>query len=742
MALLGRDTSVDGPFPAGVLLLESLRGEEALGVPYRFELGLLSLSPDLDPDEILGRPLTVTIPLNDNGKRFFHGIVVSFAKTGHAQRHTRYRATLGPLLGRFGDTCDCRVFNEPGQSAQSIIDLVLEKAGAKPSWDAISGHAFRFREYCVQYRESDLHFVQRLLEEEGLHYFFRHDRGKHTMVVADAGGGHERAPGYESVLCFPRERTVRDAEEHLWGMKLRNALYPARSTVLAGYDPTNLRPSELQLGEQPSGEAWADPAFESYDYPNGLSDLHEAREEATVRMQTACAENTVIEVEGNTMGLGLGHLVSLRKGLEAAGDFFPFWRDEQFSAEYLIVGANYRFTIDQHESGEHTTGDEPFGARYQLLDSRNPVRPRRTTRKPVIPGPQTALVVGAPGEEIDTDELGRVKVQFDWDRLGEKDRDSSCWVRVAQTWAGAKWGSIHIPRIGQEVIVEFLDGDPDRPLVTGRLYNADNMPPYDLPANKTQSGIKSRSSKGGTASNFNEIRFEDKKGEEELHVQAEKDMSTLVKNDQTLEVVVDRSIDVGNDEETHIEHNRTTEVGANDHVLVEGSHRKEVGGSVTQVYCNGEEGSPTHVREVHGDQTFEAHKNKTEHVRQVYTLTTDEKFELHQSDTSLTFEGTNVTLDSAGMITLTAGKATVKVAKDGNISLDSPIGIKLTCVGSGIVITAGGIVVTAAQVSAGAGPSQLKMGKDEVMMKSKQVTIEAETTCSINGKRVLKLNSP
>jgi len=742
MALLGRDTSVEGPFPAGVLLLESLRGEEALGKPYRFEIGLLSHSPDLDPDAILGQPLTVTITLNNNGKRFFHGLVVSFAKIGHSQRHTRYHATLRPLFGRLGDTCDCRVFNEQGQSAQSIIDKVLEKAGAKPNWDAILGHVYRDREYCVQYRESDMHFVQRLLEEEGLHYFFRHDSGKHTMVVADASGGHDKAPGYEAVLCFPKERTVHDAEEHLWGMRVRNAVYPGRVTVLADYDPTNLRPSQLQLGEQPSGEAWAEPIHEAYDYPSGLSDLETAQEEATVRMQTACAENTVIEVEGNTMGLGVGHLVSLRKSLETEGNYFPFWREDQFSAEYLVVGATYSLVIDQHESGEHTLGDEPFHARYQLLDSQRPVRTRRTTRKPVMPGPQTALVVGSPGEEIDTDELGRVKVQFDWDRLGEKNRDSSCWVRVAQTWAGAKWGSIHIPRIGQEVIVEFFDGDPDRPLVTGRLYNADNMPPYDLPANKTQSGIKSRSSKGGTAANFNEIRFEDKRGEEELHIQAEKDMSTLVKNNQTLEVAVDRSLDVGHDEDTHIKHNRTTKVGADDQVLVEGSHHKEVKGAVTQIYCNGDKGSPTHVREVHGDQTFEALKNKTEHVVQAYTLTTDQKFELHQSATSLTFEDTNVTLDCAGMITLTAGKATVKVAKDGTISLDSPIGIKLTCAGSGIVITAAGIVVTAAEVSAGAGPSQMKMGKDEVLMKSKQVTIEAENTCSIQGKRVLKLNTP
>jgi type VI secretion system secreted protein VgrG len=550
MALLGRDTSVSGPFPKGVLLLETLEGREALGVPYVFQLGLLCRNSSIDPDEVLGQPLAVGIKLGSGEERFFHGIVTKFSKTGTTRLHTRYSATLSPLLSEFDDTFDCRVFNDAAQDAVSIATAVLAQRGLTDvESGSIEDHVYRAREYCVQYRESDLHFVQRLLEEEGIYYFFRHEEAKHTLVLADSIIGHETVQGYETVLYAPKERRVAGAEEHLWGMQVRKALYPGRHTVLAGYDPAENRPKQLQIGDAASDEAAPGSEFEHYDYPGGLFDPEEARQEASMRAQVSCVENTVIEVEGSTMGLGVGDLVTLRPSLEGGEAIFPFWDEEDFTKQHLIVGASYKFSIDQHETGEVAKSDEPYRATYQLLDSHTQVRPKRRTSKPRMEGPQTALVVGPAGEEIWTDNLGRVRVQFDWDRLGGRNEKSTCWVRVAQMWADGRWGAMHLPRIGQEVIVRFLDGDPDRPIVSGSLYSADNMPPYELPGNQTQSGIKSRSSKGGAASNFNEIRFEDKKGAEELHVQAEKDMSTLVKHCQTLHVGVNRSIVVGNNED-------------------------------------------------------------------------------------------------------------------------------------------------------------------------------------------------
>jgi len=737
MALLGRDTSVTGPFPEGVLLLETLTGTETLGVPYVFELELLSANPSIEADDVLGKPLAVRIHMDTGEDRFFHGIATEFAKTGTTRLHTRYRATLEPVLKEFRDTQDCRVFNDLSQDALRIVTDVLAQRGLTDvESGTITAHVFREREYCVQFRESDLHFVQRLLEEEGIYYYFRHEENKHTLVLANSISGHNTVAGYESVAYTPKEKQGAGSEEHFWGMRVRRALYPGRHTVLAGYDPTQLRPRQLQFGEDASQAPAPGSPFEHYDYPGGLFNPDEAKQEATIRMQAACVENTIVEVEGNTMGLGVGDLVTLRKGLSESADDSPFWKEDDFLQQYVIVGATYSLSINQIETGAVASSDEPFKATYQLLDSHTQFRPQRRTRKPIMGGAQTALVVGPAGEEIWTDEFGRVRVQFDWDRLGERNEKSSCWVRVSQVWAGAKWGAIHIPRIGQEVIVEFLDGDPDRPIITGRVYNADNMPPYDLPANQTQSGIKSRSSKGGTANNFNELRFEDKKGQEELHMQAEKDMSTLVKHNQTLNVGVDRSIVVGNDEDTHIKHSRQTTVDVNDDVVIGGTHDKTVTGVVTQIYGN------DHMRKVDGDQLLVAEKNKTEHVKLAYTLTTDLMFQLNQGATSMTFEGTDVTLDSAGMITMMAGGATMLVDKAGMVTITSPTAINLLCGGSGLSILPGAIAIAAAAVTAAAGgASKMEMGEKSVIMKSKTVTIEAETTCSIKGKSVLKLNT-
>jgi len=293
MALLGRDTSVTGPFPEGVLLLESLTGAETLGVPYEFDLVLLSTDHNIDADDVLGQPMAVGIKLNNQQDRFFHGIVTQFAKVGTARLHTRYRAVLKPQLSQFDDTFDCRVFNDRSQDALSIVRAVLAHRGLTDvDSDAVTNHVFRQREYCVQFRESDFNFVQRLLEEEGIYYYFRHQGSKHTLVLADSLTGHQTADGYETIAYTPKERKVTGAEEHFWGMRVRKAVYPGRHTVLSGYDPTQVRPRQLQLGEAASRAPAPGAPFEHYDYPGGLFDPEEARQEAALRTQLNCVENT------------------------------------------------------------------------------------------------------------------------------------------------------------------------------------------------------------------------------------------------------------------------------------------------------------------------------------------------------------------------------------------------------------------------------------------------------------------
>ncbi len=564
MALLGRDTSVTGPLPEGTLLLETFHGQEALGALYRYDVTLLSDRAEIPVDAVLGQSLTIRLKLYTGDVRSFNGIVTYFAKTGLSMHHTRYVAVLNPGLTLFDYTRDCRIFNdaanfdpvpetkEPTQDALKIVTEVLADRGfTDVESGSIKDHVYRERRYCVQYRESDLHFVSRLLEEEGIYYFFKHSEGKHTLVLADSSVAHATVPGYESVLCLPRQRRQAREEEHFWSLKVAGSLHPGIHSVLRGYDYTLPRPMQVQLESSISLDPQPGTTFEDYDYPGGLSQAAKAREESLVRAQTEHVGNTLIEVEGNTIGLGVGDLVALRRSQDDLS-YHPFWSEKGFEKDYLITTATYSISINQYETGDVADSDDPFKATYRLLDCESPFRPRRTTCKPRIEGPQTAIVVGASGDEIYTDKLGRVKVQFDWDRLGDRDQKSSCWVRVAHLWAGKQWGAVHIPRVGQEVIVVFLDGDPDRPIITGRVYNADNMPPYSLPDNKTQSGIKSRSSKEGTAGNFNEIRFEDLKGKEELHIQAERDMSTHVKHNESLSVDGDRSVTVGGNQSTTV----------------------------------------------------------------------------------------------------------------------------------------------------------------------------------------------
>jgi type VI secretion system secreted protein VgrG len=574
MALLGRDTLITGPLPDGALLLESFQGKETLGTPYRYDLTLLSAEHDIPVDKVLGQSLTVHVKLDTGDTRFFNGIVTYFGKIGLSMNHTRYVAVLHPKLTLFDYARDCRIFF--GQDAPALATDVLAQRGFTDVESGALRSDYRKREYCVQYRETDFNFIQRLLEEEGIYYFFKHENDKHTLVLADSATAHAKFPGYESVHYLPKERKQIRDEEHFWSLSVAGSLYTGKFTVVRGYDYSKARPSATLVEVKTSSAPQPGLDFEDYDYPGGLSEKPDAEAEAAVRLEGDHVGNTLIEVEGNTMGLGVGNLVTLKKPTFIDGDFNPFWDEGDFKKEYLIVSATYSISVDQHETGDVAGSDEPFRATYSLLDSQSPYRPRRSAIKPRIEGPQTALVVGTAGEEIYTDKFGRVKVQFDWDRLGKHDEKSSCWVRVAQVWAGKQWGAMHIPRIGHEVMVEFLDGDPDRPIITGRVYNADNMPPYALPDNKTQSGIKSRSSKGGSPSNFNELRFEDSKGKEEVYLQAEKDMNILVKNDECRSVGHDRMKQVGHDETSTIKGNRTETVDKDESITISGGRTETV----------------------------------------------------------------------------------------------------------------------------------------------------------------------
>ncbi|MGC4095085.1 MAG: type VI secretion system tip protein TssI/VgrG [Polyangiaceae bacterium] len=377
-----------------------------------------------------------------------------------------------------------------------------------------------------------MNFVSRILEQEGIYYFFKHEKGKHTLVLADSPSSHEKVKGYEEIPYYPPQHKERRERDHIDAWFATRQIRPGTFTA-RDFNFTAPKPMHVSL-EHPNEHAHAH--YEVYDYPGEFVVSAEGETQTHVRLEELQVEHDTVRGKGNVRAFTVGALFKLEN--------YP--RDDQ-NKEYLLTELTYSIRVSGYESGKQSGEPPDYAVSFSAIDARRQFRPPRLTRKPRVEGPQTARVVGKKGEEaaeISTDNYGRVHILFHWDRLNQNAGEPSCTVRVAQLWAGTGFGGIHIPRIDQEVIVEFLEGDPDRPIITGRVYNQDNMPPYTLPDNKTQSGIKSRSATKGTDNNFNEIRFEDKKGSEELHIQAEKDMTTLVKHDQSTTVQNNRSAGV------------------------------------------------------------------------------------------------------------------------------------------------------------------------------------------------------
>lgn len=548
------------------LQLSHMSGHESLGEPFLYEVELISDDPDIDESELLGKSATLQVSLPDGKTRYFNGLVASFGYAGTQGRHVVYHATLRPWLWLLSQASDCRIFQY--MTVPEVISTLFREHGFSDQFKLTLTGSYPQCDYIVQYRESTFAFVQRLLEREGIYYYFTHSAESHRMEIVDDMAAHSSQAGYETVPFFPPGRF--NETDHIadWSVqrRIRPGIYASTDydfkTAHARGSTPHLLVELLRTGKYAHCEK------EIYDYPGGYDQRDEGERYLRTRLDELEQSEQSFTGHGNVRGLGAGFLFALTN--------FP---RKKLNCEYLVTSASYRIDAGDYESSD-AAGAEAFFCSVDAAESANPRVARRTTSRPIIAGPQTATVVGAEGEEIWTDEYGRVKVQFHWDRLGKRNEDSSCWVRVSQLWAGPGWGGIHIPRIGQEVIVEFLEGDPDRPLITGRVYNSANMPPYELPANQTQSGIKSRSTPDGDLDNFNELRFEDQKGAERVYVQAERNMDTLVKNDQSLRV--------GNNRTKSIEVNETTEIGGNRDETVTGDEIIHISGTRTETVVKAE----------------------------------------------------------------------------------------------------------------------------------------------------------
>jgi type VI secretion system secreted protein VgrG len=509
----------------------SMTGREALGRPFKFEVDLLSETDSLDLKELLAKPASVLVERLDGTIRELNGLVTELALVGEHGNYSRYRCVLRPALWFLGQNRKCRIFQN--KSVPEIVQDLLRERGVTDFENLIT-EPHRTWEFLVQYRESDLNFIHRILEQEGIYYFFKHEDGKHVLVLLDSSASHESSDGFDEVPYYPPlERGLR-LEEHVDSWLTKRQIRPDKVT-LVDFNFESPIPFTTESAVAPLDNDHGD--AEVYDFPAEAVDKDAAEVQAKRRLEELQADHEVVTGSGPVRGLFAGAKFKLTH--------FP--RDDQ-NKDYVIVASSFDISTAQFESNVVDTEQPAFRFAFNAIDAKQQYRSPSTTKKPVVEGPQTALVVGPEENEIFTDEHGRVKLKFHWDPAPEADASSSCFVRVAQVWAGDGWGGMHIPRIGQEVIVSFLEGDPDRPIITGRVYNGFNRPPYPLPDNQTQSGIKSHSSPGGAPDNFNEIRFEDKKGEEELHVQAEKDLSTLVKHDRTTTILRNDTLNITGDQ--------------------------------------------------------------------------------------------------------------------------------------------------------------------------------------------------
>ncbi|PMY88228.1 MULTISPECIES: type VI secretion system Vgr family protein [Pseudomonas] len=557
-----RLVQVNCPLGGDVLLLRSMEGNEELGRLFHYELNLTSEDRAITFDHLLGKPMGLTLELHDGGKRYFHGIACSCRQlTGHGQ-FAGYHVSLRPWFWLLTRTSDCRIFQN--NTVPDIIKQVFRDLGFSDFEDSLSG-SYRQWEYCVQYRETSFDFVSRLMEQEGIYYYFRHEQARHVLVLADAYGAHSTVADYDSVPFYPPDRQMRE-RDHFYDWQLTREVQPG-SLELNDYDFQRPR-ANLEVRSSVS-RSHSNGDYPLYDYPGEYAQSNDGEHYARTRIEAIHSQFERVQLRGRARGLGSGHLFSLT-GYE---------REDQ-NREYLVVSARYHIHQEPYESGTQDLSEQ-FVGELACMDASQVFHPLPLTPMPIVRGPQTAVVVGPNGEEIWTDQYGRVKVHFYWDRHDQSNENSSCWMRVSQAWAGKNWGAMQIPRIGQEVIVSFLEGDPDRPIITGRVYNAEQTVPYTLPANATQSGVKSRSSKGGSPANFNEIRMEDKKGAEQLFIHAEKNQDIEVENDETHWVGHDRSKSIDNDETVHVKHDRTETVDNNETITIGVNRTERVGSNET-----------------------------------------------------------------------------------------------------------------------------------------------------------------
>ena len=611
-----RVISLETPLGPDALLLQSFTGTEGISRLFRFNLDLLSEESSIDFDSVIGQPAAIHVELADGTPRYFNGYVSKFVQSAQDERFTRYQAELVPWLWFLTLNADCRIFQN--MTVPDIITQVFDEHGFADYRNSLVGN-YDEREFCVQYRESDFNFVSRLMEQYGIFYFFEHAQNKHVLVLGDNASVYQPCPN-QSKARFQLVGGSVEEEDLVTAWDIEQELRTG-SYSLEDYnfrDPrTNLLSTEPTIVTVNKNGG-----YELYDYPGEYETKSQGQSLAKLRMQE---EETPCHAAS-----GASCCRAFSSGFRF--DLTDFYRND-VNRSYVLTEVQHIASMGATYGSGRPAAPPYYNNQFKCIPYGTEFRAPRITAKPIIPGPQTALVVGKEGQEIWVDGFARVKVQFYWDRLGHRDENSSCWIRVSQPWAGNGWGSMWIPRMGQEVIVEFLEGDPDRPIITGRVYNADNMPYYQLPAYQTLSYFKSSSSLGGKG--FNEIRFEDKKDKEQVFMHSQKRMDVRVKGSYYDTCHGNRETVVGWENET--------DSGGDYNLLVEGNHSIHV---KKGVYQNVDEKLNLTIKD---DVVCDFQNNQSTMVSNKYELNAQQIIIEASQQISLKVGGNFVVIDPTGV---------------------------------------------------------------------------------------------
>ncbi|WP_075188053.1 type VI secretion system Vgr family protein [Teredinibacter haidensis] len=645
---LGKDT----------FLLTAFEGSESISGLFEFQIDVLSEDLDISPDKIVGRSGTVTV--HNEIERVFHGCIKQFTFGEISTANLRqYRMTMVPWLWFLSKANNHRIFQE-----MNTKDIVSEVFGDHGFTDFdFRAEGGSTREYCVQHNESDLEFVSRLLEEDGIAYFFKHEKKKHQLVLVDKKNAYDE---FEETSLEYSKGSNPNAEIKRW-----QHLYEFKKGAWSLNDYNFEEPKkDLFATTKTNSKFSGNDKFEHYEYP-GLYDTTMGRDLVEIRLDAEESNKNTVRAASGCCSFYAGGRFNMAKHTTKAE-----------TGDYIVVSIFHRAYETSYSSGSQSSAD--YSNDFVCIPADVHFRPIPVHQRPVMKGPQSALVVGPDGEEIHVDAHGRIKVQFIWDRKGKKDENSSCWIRVMQSWAGNQWGASFIPRIGHEVIVNFLDGDPDRPLVVGSVYNGWNKPPFE---SKTQSGIRTRSTLDGSPQNFNEFRFDDKKGAEQVYIHAEKNFDAVVENDESLSVGNDETIDIGNDrsksignnENSNIGNDRNKSVGNNQSESISKNKSIDVGENHTENIGKNVSISvgADHTESISKNMTISIDKDLSESVGGKYTESVTKEYGL---------QAKTITMQASDKITLKTGSAQIVMKKNGDITIS---GKNINIKGSGNVVLKG-----------------------------------------------------